>query len=183
MIADEPMLPIARKCAIMNVSRSGDYDWRQREVSRRELANQDLDAQIQTIYHNHAGRYGYRRICEELRDMGICASLERVRRRMKRLNLKGIQHRKFKHTTNSKHNLPIMPNLLEQNFSADQANQVWVADITYIRVKQQWLYLAVVIDLYSRKVIGWAFGERINATLVCQALKSALHQRGYPTSD
>lgn len=181
MIADEPMLPIARKCAIMNVSRSGYYDWRQREVSRRELANQDLDAQIQTIYHNHAGRYGYRRICEELRDMGICASLERVRRRMKRLNLKGIQHRKFKHTTNSKHNLPIMPNLLEQNFSADQANQVWVADITYIRVKQQWLYLAVVIDLYSRKVIGWAFGERINATLVCQALKSALHQRGYPT--
>lgn len=99
MIADEPMLPIARKCAIMNVSRSGYYDWRQREVSRRELANQDLDAQIQTIYHNHAGRYGYRRICEELRDMGICASLERVRRRMKRLNLKGIQHRKFKHTT------------------------------------------------------------------------------------
>ena len=165
----------------MNVSRSGYYDWRKREVSLRELANSALDAQIQTIYHDHAGRYGYRRICEELRDMGISASLERVRRRMKRLNLKGIQRRKFKHTTNSKHNLPIMPNLLEQNFSADQANQVWVADITYIRVKQQWLYLAVVIDLYSRKVIGWAFGERINATLVCQALKSALRQRVYPT--
>lgn len=99
---------------------------------------------------------------------------------MKCLNLKGIQRSKFKHTTNSKHNLPIMPNLLEQNFSADQA-KVWVADITYIRAKHQWLYLAVVIDLYSRKVIGWAFGKRINSGLVCQALKSTLRGRGYPT--
>ena len=180
MIAQEPVLSISRKCTLMNVSRSGYYDWRKREVSVRELANIALDQHIQRIYHEHAGRYGYRRVCEELRDLGIRVSLERVRRRMKCLNLRGIQRRKFKHTTNSKHNLPIMPNLLEQNFSADQANQAWVADITYIRVKQQWLYLAVVIDLYSRQVIGWAFGERINAALVCHALKSALHKRGYP---
>ena len=180
MIAQEPMLSIGRKCVLMNVSRSGYYDWRKREVSVRELANTMLDGQIQHIYHAHAGRYGYRRVCEELRDWGIRVSLERVRRCMKRLSLRGIQRRKFKHTTNSKHHLPIMPNLLEQNFSTDQANQAWVADITYIRVKQQWLYLAVVIDLYSRQVIGWAFGERINAALVCHALKSALHKRGNP---
>jgi transposase InsO family protein len=173
MIADEPMLPIARKCAIMNVSRSGYYDWRQREVSRRELANQDLDAQIQTIYHNHAGRYGYRRICEELRDMGICASLERVRRRMKRLNLKGIQHRKFKHTTNSKHNLPIMPNLLEQNFSADQANQVWVADITYIRTVKGFCYLALITDLFSRKIVGYNISDTLELTGCLGAFKRA----------
>ena len=180
MIAQEPVLSISRKCTLMNVSRSGYYDWRKREVSVRELANTALDQHIQHIYHEHAGRYGYRRVCEELRDLGIRVSLERVRRRMKCLNLRGIQRRKFKHTTNSKHNLPIMPNLLEQNFSANQANQAWVADITYIRVRQQWLYLAVVIDLYSRQVIGWAFNERINAALVCHALKSALHKRGNP---
>ena len=180
MIAQEPVLSIARKCTIMNVSRSGYYDWRKRTVSVREMNNATLDGHIQHIYHEHAGRYGYRRVCEELRDNGICVSLERVRRRMKRLSLRGIQSRKFKHTTNSRHNLPVMPNLLNQDFSTDQANQAWVADITYIRVKQHWLYLAVVIDLYSRQVIGWAFGERINSNLVCQALKSALRNRGYP---
>ena len=174
MIADEPMLPIARKCAIMNVSRSGYYDWRQREVSRRELANQDLDAQIQTIYHNHAGRYGYRRICEELRDMGICASLERVRRRMKRLNLKGIQHRKFKHTTNSKHNLPIMPNLLEQNFSADQANQVWVADITYIDTDEGVAYLHLLTDAFTHEIIGWVLSDSLVASNTVTALEMGI---------
>lgn len=165
----------------MCVSRSGYYDWRKREVSKREIDNTALDAHIQRIYHEHAGRYGYRRVCEELRDMGLSLSLERVRRRMKRLNLKAIQSRKFKYTTNSKHNLPIMPNLLAQNFATEHANQAWVGDITYIRVKQQWLYLAVILDLYSRKVIGWAFAERINAKLVTDALKSALRHRDYPT--
>lgn len=144
------------------------------------MANALLDVCIQRIYKEHAGRYGYRRICEELRDLSIRVSLERVRRRMKRLGLKGIQSRKFKHTTNSKHNLPIMPNLLAQNFITARANQAWVGDITYIRVKQQWLYLAVVIDLYSRKVIGWQFGERMNSGLVVGALKLALKNRAYP---
>ena len=181
MIAQDLGLSIARKCTIMGVSRSGFYDWRKRELSKREIANASLDSHIQRVYHEHAGRYGYRRICDDLRDVGLSVSLERVRRRMKRLNLKGIQSRKFKHTTNSRHNLPIMPNLLEQDFDADYANQAWVGDITYIRVKQQWLYLAVILDLYSRKVIGWEFGERINAKLVTDALKAALRNRGYPT--
>mgnify|MGYP000870791196 FL=1 len=181
MIAQEPKLSTTRKCAIIGVSRSGYYDWRKRKLSQRELANTALDVHIQRIYHEHAGRYGYRRICDDLRDLGLLVSLERVRRRMKRLNLKAIQSRKFKHTTNSKHSLPIMPNLLEQDFYTGRANQAWVGDITYIRVKQQWLYLAVILDLYSRKVIGWAFAERINAKLVTDALKSALRSRGYPT--
>ena len=181
MIAQDLGLSIARKCTIMGVSRSGFYDWRKRELSKREIANASLDSHIQRVYHEHAGRYGYRRICDDLRDVGLSVSLERVRRRMKRLSLRGIQSRKFKHTTNSRHNLPIMPNLLEQDFDADYANQAWVGDITYIRVKQHWLYLAVILDLYSRKVIGWAFGERINAKLVTDALKAALRNRGYPT--
>ena len=86
MIAQEPVLSISRKCTLMNVSRSGYYDWRKREVSVRELANIALDQHIQRIYHEHAGRYGYRRVCEELHDLGIRVSLERIRRRMKCLN-------------------------------------------------------------------------------------------------
>ena len=166
---------------MMGVSRSGFYDWRNREVSIREVSNQQMDEHIVRIYNEHAGRYGYRRICEELRDLGLSTSLERIRRRMKRIGLRGIQSRRFKYTTNSKHNLPIALNLLEQNFNVTAPNAAWVGDITYIRVKQQWLYLAVILDLHSRKVIGWAFGVRINANLVCEALKSALGNRGYPT--
>lgn len=166
MIAQETGLSTLRKCTIMGVSRSGFYDWRKREVSNREISNVQLDKHIRDIYNEHAGRYGYRRICEELREIGLSASLERVRR---------------KYTTNSKHNLPIEPNLLEQDFNVTAPNTAWVGDITYIRVKQQWLYLAVILDLYSRKVIGWAFGVRINAKLVCDALKSALRSRDYPT--
>ena len=165
----------------MNVSRSGFYDWRNRQISTLQMANRVLDEQIQRIYHDHRGCYGYRRICEEIRFMGYSASPERIRRRMKRLGLKAIQSRKFKHTTNSKHRLPIQPNVLNQNFNATHPNQTWIADITYIRVKQQWLYLAVVIDLYSRKVIGWSFSQRIDTQLVCKALKAALKQRHYPT--
>ena len=165
----------------MGVSRSGFYDWRNREVSVREVSNIQLDEHIMRIYREHEGRYGYRRVCDELRDLGVSASLERVRRRMKRIGIRGIQSIKFKYTTNSRHNLPIAPNLLEQNFKVTAPNTAWVGDITYIRVKQQWLYLAVILDLHSRKVIGWAFGVRINAKLVCDALKSALRSRGYPT--
>ena len=181
MISQFSELPVTRKCRILNVSRSGYYDWRNRGMSQQQMANAVLDVHIQRIYKEHAGRYGYRRICVVLCDLGISASFERIRRRMKRLKLRGIQSRKFKQTTNSKHNLPIKPNLLEQNFITVKANQAWVGDITYIRVKQQWLYLAVILDLYSRKVIGWAFGERINAKLVTDSLKAALRNRGYPT--
>ena len=130
MIAQETELSTLRKCTIMGVSRSGFYDWRKREVSNREISNVQLDKHIRDIYNEHSGRYGYRRICEELREIGLSASLERVRRRMKRIGLRGIQSRKFKYTTNSKHNLPIEPNLLEQDFNVTAPNTAWVGDIT-----------------------------------------------------
>lgn len=171
---------MSRKCHLMNVSRSGYYDWQGRHASRQSIGNTFLDGLIMCIYDEHQGRYGYRRICEELRAGGTASSYERVRRRMRKLGIKGIQARKFKHTTNSKHKLPTMPNLLHQDFTAKAPNEVWVGDITYIRIKQRWLYLAVVIDLYSRQIIGWHFSERINKQLVVDALKSALFKRGYP---
>ena len=142
--------------------------------------NTQLDVCIKRMYVEHAGRYGYRRICSALTDEGFTVSRERVRRRMCRIGLKGFQKRKFKHTTDSNHGLPIAPNRLNQAFDVVAPNVAWVADITYVRVRQQWLYLAVVLDLYSRQVIGWAFSQRINADLVCRALQSALLNRNHP---
>lgn len=106
--------------------------------------------------------------------------MERVRRRMCYLGLKGIQYRKFKRKGFHDLKTTYAPNLLNQVFDTPQANTAWVGDITYIRVKQHWLYLAVVLDLYSRKIIGWSLSEHINADLVCKALKSALVARGHP---
>jgi len=165
---------------LFDVSKSGYYDWLKRKPSQQACANAALDQQIQRIYGEHSGRYGYRRVRDELLDLGYHPSRERVRRRMKRLCLKGIQTRKFKHTTHRRHGLALAPNLLKQDFVAAYSNQKWVGDITYIRVDGQWLYLAVVLDLYSRKVVGWAFSKHIDAPLVCAALKFALRQRGYP---
>lgn len=143
----------------------------------REVENAYLDKQIKHVYKEHRGRYGYRRICEQLKDKGLRVSLERIRRRMKKQGLWAVQARQFKRTTNSQHNRPIAANLLKQNFCVERANVAWVADMTYIRVKSCWLYLAVVLDLYSRKVIGWAFGERITTQLATDALASALAKR------
>ena len=147
-------MPKTRLFRLLRVSHSGYYDWLRSKPPTRLVLNTALDAHIQWVYAEHAGRYGYRRICNELRDMGLCVSLERVRRRMKRLDLRGIQKRKFKHTTDSKHSLATVPNLLNQCFQADVPNTKWVGDITYIRVKQQWLYLAVVIDRGSQYCSG-----------------------------
>ena len=100
---------------------------------------------------------------------------------LKRQKLRAKSSKKFKATTNSKHDLPVAPNLLEQDFNASQPNQKWVGDITYLWSDEGWLYLAVIIDLYSRSVIGWAMSERINKQLVCDALSMALQRRGHPT--
>lgn len=162
------------------MSRSGYYDWRKRHPSHRNIMNEHLDKQIQYIYDEHHGRYGYRRIMEELKENNVAISLERTRRRMRHLGIKGIQSRKFKYTTNNHHCLPKRPNLLNQNFHACNPNEVWVGDITYLKIAQKWFYLAVIIDLYSRKVIGWKLKERMNTQLVIDALKLALSHRNYP---
>ena len=170
----------SRLFRLFDVSKSGYYDWLKRQPSVRSLVNDELDQHIERVYAQHNRCYGYRRVREELLDLGIRASRERVRRRMKGLSLCGVQKRKFRQTTDSDSRLAIAPNVLNQDFATHFPNTKWVGDITYIQVKQRWLYLAVVIDLYSRRVVGWAFSERINAQLVCDALKMALRKRGYP---
>ena len=167
---------------LLDVSSSAYYGWLKRKPSRRELANQELRDTIARIYWAHQGRYGYRRIYHELLDdHGYVGSRERVRKQMRALGLKAIVKRRFKVTTDSRHNKPVALNLLKQKFTMPKENQAWVGDITYIRIGQhQWMYLAVVVDLYSRKVIGWSMNKRMKASLVCDAVAMALKNRNYP---
>ncbi len=167
-------------CRILQVSSSGYYEWVARTPSQRDLDNQFLDQKIIEIYQFHKGRYGGFRIWQELLIAGIHCSLNRVKRRLNALNLKAKTKRKFKATTDSAHKYPVAPNLLNRDFTTTAPNQTWVGDITYIPTAQGWLYLAVVIDLYSRTVIGWAMSKRINKALVCDALHMALWRRGFP---
>ena len=133
--------------------------------------------QIETHYWHNKKRYGSPRICNALRQEGWRCSRHRVARLMRAADLQAQGKRKFKATTNSKHKHPVHPNLLSRNFTASGPNQVWTGDLTYIRTCEGWLYLAVVIDLYSRRVVGWAMGSRINAELVVRALRMAIAVR------
>jgi transposase InsO family protein len=162
------------------VSSSGFYDWLQRDCSQNRLANDNLDCNIINIYQQHKKRYGSPRIHKELVESGKALSRQRVARRMQRLGLRAVQSRKFKVTTDSNHDKPVAKNLLQQDFHANHPNQKWVADITYIPTKEGWLYLSVVMDLYSRAVIGWSMGKYIDKQLVCSALTMALFRRKFP---
>ncbi len=137
-------------CRVLNVSRSGYYAWCRRPVSEREMANQALTQQIQEIHQQSRQTYGSPRIQAELADQGVNCGHNRVARLMRAAELRAKQNRKFKvATTDSAHNYPVAPNLLDQNFQASRPNEKWVADITYIATAEGWLYLAVVMDLYS----------------------------------
>ncbi len=135
---------------MMAVSGSGYYHWQDHPESSVWQRNQSLDGKIITLFYRHKGCYGAPRIHLDLADMGEQVSRPRVARRMRLLGLKAVQARKFKVTTDSHHNKPVAPNLLQQHFTAAAPNQKWVSDITYIKTAQGWLYLAAVIDLYSR---------------------------------
>ena len=137
--------PVRLMCQVLNVSSSGYYDWRRRPVSEQAQSNRVLDGQIRQIYDEHKQRYGCPRITDELKDRGFQCSENRVARRMSRLGLKGIQAKKFKRTTDSKHDKRVAPDLIEQDFTAVAANQKWVSDLTYVWTDEGWLYLAVVM--------------------------------------
>jgi transposase InsO family protein len=168
-------------CRVLTVSRSGYYGWRGRPPSDRAKANTRLAADVRRVYAEHKARAGAPRITKQLRDEGQTVGKHRVARVMRSECLRAKAARKYKATTNSNHNLPVAPNLLEQDFTSVAPNRKWVSDITYIWTDAGWLYLAVVLDLYSRLVVGWAMGERMTASLVCEALTLALWRRKMPT--
>ena len=165
---------------MLSIERSGYYAWLKRPCSQRQLANQILDQKIIPLFEKHHGRYGSPRLTDELTEQGEICSKNRVARRMRQLNLYAKAKKKFKVTTDSKHRLPVAENILNRDFSATSANQKWVGDISYIWTKEGWLYLAVVIDLYSRAVVGWSMQPTMSKQLVCDALTMALWRRGFP---
>lgn len=149
-------------------------------MSPREQYNQHLDRKIKDIFERHKARYGAPRITEELNADDELVSQNRVVRRMKALNLRAKQARKFKVTTDSQHNKTVAPNLLAQDFTATHPNEKWVSDITDCWTQSGWLYLAVVMDLFSRKIIGWSMSNRMKKERVCNALLMALWRRSFP---
>jgi putative transposase len=161
-------------CRLFEVSPSAFYEWQQSPQSNHEQQDEALKGKISEIFTDRKGRYGSPRITEEL---ALRVSRKRVARIMREAGLRATGKRKFKHTTDSNHAKPVAPNLLNQQFRTTKPNEVWVGDITYLRTHEGWSYLATVIDLYSRKVVGWSYSDRMTRALVCDALDAAVATR------
>lgn len=176
--AHEGEFSVKRMCRVLKVTRSGYYAWRHRPESQREQANQALLEQIRAAYQTSRKTYGSPRIHAYLRRKGVFCGRNRVARLMHTNQLVAKKaHRRYPVTTQQRFGARISPNLLNQNFSAQAPNQKWVSDITYIDTSEGWLYLASVLDLYSRRVVGWAMAERMDTYLVDQALRMAWSTR------
>ena len=171
------LFSVTRMCRQLGVSRTGYCQWRTRAPSERSMANAALDARVAAMHAGSQCSYGRPRIVRGLRAQGIRVSHERVRNSLKRQDLRPVYKRPYRVTTDSAHDKPIAPNVLDRCFDGWRVNQAWVADITYIATGEGWLYLAVIMDLASRRIVGWSMSERIKADLVCQALKSAYWRR------
>lgn len=167
-------------CSVLQVSASGYYKWRKlkdTQLKEKELRIKKEEQLVTKAFHEHYGVYGSPRIYEVLKDWGTPMSERKIGRIMQRLGLKALQEKAFVTTTDSNHREPIYPNLLERNFSVDVPNAVWVSDITYIRTIEGWLYLASIMDLYSRKIISWELGSQMTKELTLAPLQRALEIR------
>ena len=169
--------PVEKMCQALRIVRSGYYRWRTAGPSRREQENRKLTDEIREIHEASWKIYGVPRVYRELKDRGVACSENRVCRLMKKAGIRSRVKRKYRATTDSRHSLPIAPNWLERKFEARAPNEVWSGDITYIWTWEGWLYLAVVIDLYSRKIVGWAVSPLINTRLTLEALNQAIRNR------
>jgi len=170
--------PLGLLCRVLQVSRSGYYAWRRREPSARVQRREQIGQAAQQSHRDSHGTYGYRRVHRDLvEDQEIPCCRETVRRIMGELGLAGRHKRRFVKTTDSNHTEPIATNRLQRDFTATGPDQKWLADITYIRLVEGWLYLAVVLDCFSRRIVGWSLSRHIDAELVCAALEMALHRR------
>ena len=169
--------PIHRMCPVLNVSSSGYYAWRNRSVSQREMANQELLKEIKAVHEESYETYGSPRVYEELKENGVACSENRVARLMREEGIQAKQPKRYKVTTKANKSHPVAPNLLNQDFTAEAPNQKWTTDITYIPTLEGWLYLAVILDLFSRRVVGWSMSARMTSALVIDALTMALRQR------
>ena len=168
-------VPVNQLCRVLALSRSGFYTARKRAQVQPVVC--EASVHMKAAFAASGGAYGSRRLRTAVASRGIVIGIYRLRRLMHKHGLRSVWKRKFVHTTDSKHALAISPNVLNRQFNPTRPNQAWVADITYIRTRSGWLYLAVVLDLFARKVVGWAMSPSMQATLVCKALQLAIVQR------
>ena len=169
--------PVRRMCKVLDVSPSGYYAWRGRPPSKREMANRKLTEKMRDAFEESGETYGSPRIYQVMRKLGLMCSKNRVARLMKAEGLRAKQVKRYKSTTKRNRSHRAAPNLLNQDFSAERPNQRWLADITYIPTQEGWLYLATILDLFSRKIVGWAMSDRMTTDLTLAALKMAIRQR------
>jgi len=172
--ANKAGMTINRMCALMDVSVSGFYAWKNREPSKRQLDDMVLLAHIRSQFASSHETYGAPRMHVELREDGVSVGRHRVARLMRDNGLKALQKRRYKKTTDSGHGNPVAANILDQDFACDMPNQKWGADISYIWTAEGWLYLAIVLDLYSRRIVGWATSDRLKKELALTALERAI---------
>ncbi|HHO0227033.1 TPA: IS3 family transposase, partial [Shigella flexneri] len=172
--------PIEAVCQVFGVYRSGYYNWVQHEPSDRKQSDERLKLEIKVAHIRTRETYGTRRLQTELAENGIIVGRDRLARLRKELRLRCKQKRKFRATTNSNHNLPVAPNLLNQTFAPTAPNQVWVADLTYVATQEGWLYLAGIKDVYTCEIVGYAMGERMTKELTGKALFMALRSQRPP---
>ena len=178
--AEKAVFPIGLMCEVLQVSRAGFYAWRKRPASTRSRDDKRLAVEITSIHVEHKGRYGSPRIQLELRDRGFDTGRQRITRLMRQEDLWWRKTKRFRTTTDSDHAMPLAPNVLDRCFQTSSPDTAWVGDITYIWTDEGWLYLAAILDVFSRRVIGWAIGERITAKLALDALRMALSRRQPP---
>lgn len=175
--AEKATFEVAYMCRELAVSRSGYYAWRSRETSARAQDEAALVVEIRAAHTSSRGTYGSPRVHAILRAQGRRTSRKRVARLMRMNRLVARGRRRFRQTTDSAHAFPIAPNLLNRAFMVDAPNQAWVTDITYVATGEGWLYVAAILDLFSRKVVGWAMSERIDRQLCLEALAEAVEER------
>jgi putative transposase len=178
--AQKAHFPIEFMCEQLEVSRSGFYAWKWRPESLRQQEEQQLAEEVAQVHQESRGTYGSPRVHAEMRARGRKVSRKRVARLMKKQKLQARKRRRSVRTTDSNHSNPVAPNVLERDFSPDKPNSTWATDITYVWTGEGWLYLAVVLDLFSRMVVGWSMSEHIDTKLVLGALEMALEGRQPP---
>jgi transposase InsO family protein len=170
--------PVRVLCAVLEVSPAGYYAWRSRPPSTRSVANRELVATIRRVHQDSGGRYGSPRVHAVLRSRGRNISRGRIERLMRRHGIRAIMAPPRRaRTTDSRHALPIAPNLLARDFTVAAPNRIWLADITYVPTGEGWLYLAAVMDLFSRKIVGWAMRDHLRTDLASSALRMALQRQ------
>jgi putative transposase len=177
--ANQDTFPVGVMCRLLQVSTSGFYDWRDRPMSRHARKDVELTALIHATYERSHRTYGARRVHAELREIyGARVARKRVARLMRQAGLKGVQKRRFRCTTHSGAPECWAPDLVDRNFVADRPDSLWVADVTYVPTEEGFLYLAIVLDVFSRLIVGWAMADRLRSQLVQAALQMAYAQRG-----